>query len=52
VHLAGHGGAAGVAGVFDEVKSLVRGIESGIKHESENVYRADVVPIGGPQALP
>jgi cation diffusion facilitator family transporter len=36
----------------DEVKSLVRGIESGMKHESENVYRADVVPIGGPQALP
>jgi cation diffusion facilitator family transporter len=36
----------------DEVKSLVRGIESGMKHESENVYRADIVPIGGPQALP
>ena len=30
-----------------QVKSLVRGIESGMKHESENVYRVDVVPIGG-----
>ncbi len=35
-----------------QVKSLVSGIESGMKHESENVYRADVVPIGGPQTLP
>ena len=34
-----------------QVKSLVRGIESGMKHESENVYRVDVVPIGGAQAL-
>ena len=30
-----------------QVKSLVRGIESGMKHESENVYRVDIVPIGG-----
>ena len=29
-----------------EVAELVRGIESGLKHESESVYRADVVPIG------
>ena len=28
------------------VKSLVRGIESGMKRESEAVYRVDVVPIG------
>jgi len=28
-----------------QVKSLVRGIESGMKHESEDVYRVDVVPI-------
>ena len=35
-----------------QVKALVRGIESGLKHESENVYRVDIVPIGGPQALP
>jgi cation diffusion facilitator family transporter len=35
-----------------QVKSLVRGIESGLKHEAEEVYRADIVPIGGPQALP
>jgi cation diffusion facilitator family transporter len=35
-----------------QVKSLVRGIESGMKHESENVYRVDVVPIGGSQPLP
>ena len=30
-----------------QVKSLVRGIESGMKRESEAVYRVDVVPIGG-----
>jgi cation diffusion facilitator family transporter len=30
-----------------EVKSLVRGIESGMKRESEAVYRVDIVPIGG-----
>jgi cation diffusion facilitator family transporter len=30
-----------------EVKSLVRGIEAGMKRESEAVYRVDVVPIGG-----
>ena len=35
-----------------EVKSLVGGIESGVKHEAEEVYRVDVVPIGGSQALP
>jgi divalent metal cation (Fe/Co/Zn/Cd) transporter len=35
-----------------QVQSLVRGIESGMKAESENVYRVDVVPIGGePSAL-
>jgi cation diffusion facilitator family transporter len=32
-----------------QVKALVRGIESGLKHESENVYRVDIVPIGGQQ---
>ena len=36
----------------DQVKSLVRGIESGLKHESENVYRVDIAPIGGAQASP
>jgi divalent metal cation (Fe/Co/Zn/Cd) transporter len=35
-----------------QVKSLVRGIESGMKHESEHIYRVDVVPIGGLQAVP
>jgi hypothetical protein len=35
-----------------QVKSLVRGIESGLEHESENIYRADIVPIGGSQAVP
>lgn len=35
-----------------QVKSLVSGIESGMKHEAEEVYRVDVVPIGGSQALP
>jgi cation diffusion facilitator family transporter len=29
-----------------QVKSLVRGIESGMKRESESVYRVDIVPIG------
>jgi divalent metal cation (Fe/Co/Zn/Cd) transporter len=33
----------------DEVKTLVRGIESAMKHESEHFYRVDVVPIGGSQ---
>jgi divalent metal cation (Fe/Co/Zn/Cd) transporter len=31
----------------DQVESLVRGIESGMRRESENIYRVDVVPIGG-----
>jgi len=35
-----------------QVTSLARGIESGLKHEAEEVYRVDVVPIGGSQALP
>lgn len=35
-----------------QVKSLVQGIESGLKHESEDIYRVDIVPIGRPQALP
>jgi len=30
----------------DEVESLVRGIESGLKSNSEDIYRVDVVPIG------
>jgi hypothetical protein len=28
-----------------QVKSLVRGIESGMKRESESVYRVDIVPV-------
>jgi cation diffusion facilitator family transporter len=35
-----------------QVMSLVRGIESGMKHESHDVYRVDVVPTGGPPAVP
>jgi cation diffusion facilitator family transporter len=35
-----------------QVKSLVCGIESGLKLESENIYRADIVPTCGPQAPP
>jgi hypothetical protein len=31
-------------------KALVRGIESGMKRESEAVYRVDIVPIGGASA--
>lgn len=34
-----------------QVKSLVGGIESGMKRESEAVYRVDVVPIGIAQAV-
>ncbi len=34
-----------------QVKSLVRGIESGLKHEAEEIYRVDVVPIGKAQAV-
>ena len=34
-----------------QVKSLVRGIESGMKRESEAVYRVDIVPIGGAQTV-
>jgi hypothetical protein len=41
-----------VAEFLRQVKSLVGGIESGMKHEAEEVYRVDVVPIGGSQALP
>jgi cation diffusion facilitator family transporter len=33
-----------------QVKSLVRGIESGMKRESESVYRVDIVPIGAASA--
>jgi len=40
----------GISGA--QVKELVHGIESGLKHESENIYRVDVVPIGGSQASP
>jgi divalent metal cation (Fe/Co/Zn/Cd) transporter len=34
-----------------QVKALVHGIESGLKHESDNVYRADVVPSGRAPAV-
>jgi divalent metal cation (Fe/Co/Zn/Cd) transporter len=34
-----------------QVEALVRGIESGMKHH-ENVYRVDIVPVGGAQASP
>jgi cation diffusion facilitator family transporter len=30
----------------DQVKSLVRGIESKLRRESEHIYRVDVVPVG------
>jgi hypothetical protein len=42
----GSGLAVALAKVGVAVKSLVRGIESGMKRESEAVYRVDVVPIG------
>jgi cation diffusion facilitator family transporter len=34
-----------------QVKALVCGIESGLKHEAEEIYRVDVVPIGAAQAV-
>jgi len=30
-----------------QVKSLVRGIESGMRRESEYIHRVDIVPTGG-----
>jgi divalent metal cation (Fe/Co/Zn/Cd) transporter len=36
----------------DQVTSLVRGIDSGLKHESEYIYRVDVVPISGAEGAP
>jgi cation diffusion facilitator family transporter len=33
-----------------QVTSVIRGIEAGIKRESSNIYRVDVVPIGEDQA--
>jgi hypothetical protein len=30
-----------------QIKALVHGIEAGMKHESENIYRVDAVAIGG-----
>jgi len=34
-----------------QVRALAHGIESGLKHESDNVYRADVAAIGAAQAV-
>ena len=34
-----------------QVKALVRGIESGLKHEATEVYRADIVPMGRAQTV-
>jgi cation diffusion facilitator family transporter len=36
----------------DQVKSLVGGIESALKLQSKDIFRVDVVPIGGPGSLP
>jgi cation diffusion facilitator family transporter len=36
----------------DQVTSLVSGIASGLKHESEYIYRVDVVPVSGATASP
>jgi hypothetical protein len=35
-----------------QVQSLVRGIESGMRAQSENIYRVDVVPVGGAHPAP
>ena len=29
-----------------QVRALARGVESGMKHETKEIYRVDVVPIG------
>jgi hypothetical protein len=34
-----------------QAKALARGIESGLKHEAEEIYRVDVVAISGAQAV-
>jgi divalent metal cation (Fe/Co/Zn/Cd) transporter len=34
-----------------QVKALVRGIESGMKHEAKDIYRVDVVPTGEAQPV-
>ncbi|HMK96343.1 MAG TPA: cation diffusion facilitator family transporter [Acidimicrobiales bacterium] len=34
-----------------EVKSLIGGIESGLKRGSEDIYRVDIMPIGGAEAV-
>ena len=34
-----------------QVKAMARGIESGMKHESQDVYRVDVVATGAAQAM-
>jgi cation diffusion facilitator family transporter len=36
----------------DQVKSLVGGIESALKLQSKDIFRVDVVPIGGPDISP
>jgi cation diffusion facilitator family transporter len=36
----------------DQVKSLVGGIESALKLQSKDIFRVDVVPIGGPDTSP
>jgi divalent metal cation (Fe/Co/Zn/Cd) transporter len=36
----------------DQVKSLVGGIELALKLQSKDIFRGDVVPIGGPEASP
>jgi hypothetical protein len=35
----------------DQISALARGIESGMKHESKDVYRVDIVPIDGVEAV-
>jgi hypothetical protein len=35
-----------------QVKSLARGIESGLKHDWRDIYRVDIVPTDEPQASP
>jgi divalent metal cation (Fe/Co/Zn/Cd) transporter len=36
----------------DQVTSLVRDIDSRLRHGSEDIYRVDIVPIGGAKTLP
>ena len=45
-------GVAAVLIALVMIRISLRLIESGLQRESENIYRADIVPAGGPRATP